>query len=88
MGGKVVLLGNLELRTPMKGKFWFTLFGDAGNDWATFHDVAISETLLSLGVGIQYIAPVGPIRLDYARRVIHPGHPKSDRVHLSILFAF
>lgn len=88
IGGKVVLLGNLELRTPVKGKFWFTLFGDAGNDWATFHDVAIGETLLSLGLGIQYIAPVGPIRLDYARRVIHPGHPKSDRVHLSILFAF
>jgi len=88
IGGKVVLLGNMELRTPMKGKFWFTLFGDAGNNWASFDEVAVSQMLLSLGVGLQYIAPVGPIRLDYARRVMHPGHPKSDRVHLSILFAF
>jgi outer membrane protein insertion porin family len=88
IGGKVVLLGNLELRTPVKGRLWFTLFGDAGNLWSAFDDIAISQTLLSLGVGIQYLAPVGPIRLDYARRVIHPDHPKSDRLHLSILFAF
>lgn len=88
IGGKVILLGNLELRTPVKGRLWFTLFGDAGNNWATFHDIALAQTLLSLGVGVQYIAPVGPIRLDYARRVIHRGHPRSDRLHLSILFAF
>jgi outer membrane protein insertion porin family len=88
LGGKVVLLANLELRTPVKGKFWFTLFGDAGNNWLRYQDVSLRETLVSIGIGWQYIAPVGPIRLDYARRVIHPGHPKSDRLHLSILFAF
>jgi len=81
-------LGNIELRTPVKGKLWFTLFGDAGNSWDSFKDIALAQALLSLGIGVQYIAPVGPIRLDYARRVIHPLHPKSDRVHLSILFAF
>lgn len=87
-GGRVIALANFELRTPMTGKFWFTLFGDAGNNWDTFHDVALKDLLLSLGVGVQYVAPVGPLRLDYARRVLHPGYPRSDRVHLSILFAF
>ena len=72
----------------MTGKLWFTLFGDAGNNWPAFHEVSLKEMLISVGVGGQYVAPVGPIRLDYARRVLHPGHPASDRVHLSILFAF
>ncbi|MBI5867822.1 MAG: BamA/TamA family outer membrane protein [candidate division Zixibacteria bacterium] len=87
-GGLVIALANFELRTPMTGKFWFTLFGDAGNNWDSFHDVTLKDMLISLGVGVQYVAPVGPLRLDYARRVIHPGYPRSDRVHLSILFAF
>jgi outer membrane protein insertion porin family len=78
----------LELRTPVKGKLWFTLFGDAGNNWLRFRDIRLDDMLVSMGVGLQYLAPVGPIRLDYARRVVHPGHPKSDRVHLSILFSF
>lgn len=87
-GGRVIALVNFELRTPLMTKFWFTLFGDAGNNWSSFHDVALGQLLFSLGVGVQYIAPVGPIRLDYARRVLHPDYPASDRLHLSILFAF
>jgi len=87
-GGRVIALANFELRTPMTGKLWFTLFGDAGNNWPAFHEISLKEMLISVGVGGQYVAPVGPIRLDYARRVLHPGHPASDRVHLSILFAF
>jgi outer membrane protein insertion porin family len=88
IGGEVILLGNLELRTPVKGKFWFTLFGDAGNNWSHFRDINLDDILVSIGIGWEYLAPVGPIRLDYARRVVHPGHPTSDRLHLSILFAF
>jgi outer membrane protein insertion porin family len=88
LGGRVVTLANLELRTPLAGNWWTTLFGDAGNNWSSFHNIRLDQMLFSLGAGLQYVAPVGPIRLDYARRVIHPAHPRSDRVHLSILFAF
>jgi len=88
VGGEVIALFNLELRTPVSRKFWFTIFGDLGNNWASFHDIELEETLLSIGIGWQYIAPVGPLRLDYARRVLHKGHPPSDRLHLSILFSF
>jgi len=87
-GGLVVVLANMELRTPVIWKFWFTFFGDAGNNWGRFRDVRLDEFLVSVGLGWQYMAPVGPIRLDYARRVVHPTYPASDRLHLSILFAF
>jgi outer membrane protein insertion porin family len=88
IGGRVVTLMNFELRTPVHGPWWFTTFADLGNNWARFHDIRFDRLLFSIGVGLQYIAPVGPIRLDYARRVVHPGHPQSDRLHLSILFSF
>lgn len=87
-GGQVVMLANMELRTPMSSKFWFTFFMDAGNNFGRFRDVTIGDMLVSIGVGLQYMAPVGPLRLDYARRVIHPRYAPSDRVHLSILFSF
>ena len=87
-GGRVVTLGNAELRTPVFTKLWFTLFMDAGNDFAEFRQVALGDMLVSMGIGWEYLAPVGPIRLDYARRVVHPHYPKSDRLHLSILFSF
>jgi outer membrane protein insertion porin family len=87
-GGRVVLLGNAELRAPLVYKFWFSLFADGGNNFASFQDLALDKLLLSTGVGLMYMAPVGPLRLDYARRVVHPGYSPSDRVHLSILFAF
>lgn len=87
-GGQVLILASVELRTPVAWKFWFSIFGDLGNNWATFGDVVLGDMLLSLGVGWHYMAPVGPIRLDYARRAAHPGYPASDRLHLSILFAF
>lgn len=88
LGGEVIALLNLELRTPVTRKFWFTLFGDLGNNWARFSDIELESMLMSLGIGWQYIAPVGPLRIDYARRVLHHGHPASDRIHLSILFSF
>lgn len=87
-GGQVVMLANMELRTPMSSKFWFTFFMDAGNNFGGFRRVTIGDMLMSVGVGLQYIAPVGPLRLDYARRVVHPKYAPSDRVHLSILFSF
>jgi outer membrane protein assembly complex protein YaeT len=87
-GGQVVVLANIEMRTPMSSKFWFTVFMDAGNNFERFRDVTFGDLLVSVGVGLQYIAPVGPLRVDYARRVVHPNYPPSDRIHLSILFSF
>ena len=87
-GGKVIAVANLEMRPPVVWKFWCTVFGDVGNNWRRFRNINGDDFLVSLGVGLQYVSPVGPLRLDYARRVVHPGHPASDRLHLAILFAY
>jgi outer membrane protein insertion porin family len=87
-GGRIFGITNIEMRTPVIWKLWFTVFGDMGNNWDKPKDMKLTHILLTLGVGVQYTSPVGPLRLDYGRRVIHHGHPASDRMHLSILFSF
>lgn len=87
-GGQAFGIANVEMRTPVIWKLWFTVFGDIGNNWNRPADVQLNHLLVTLGVGVQYISPVGPLRLDYGRRVIHHGHPASDRMHLAILFSF
>ncbi len=87
-GGQFFSIANVEMRTPVIWKLWFTVFGDLGNNWDRPADVKLEHVLVTLGVGLQYISPVGPLRLDYGRRVIHHGYPAKARMHLAILFSF
>ncbi len=88
LGGQVFGIANIELRTPVIWNFWFTVFSDIGNNWKQFRDITYDDVLVTFGIGVQYVSPVGPLRVDYGKRVNHPGHPPSDRLHLAILFAF
>jgi len=82
-GGEFLLLGNLELRTPVpvlsRWNFSGAIFLDTGNVWediatmqpedfrlsADVDDVTVEDYRYSVGLGIRYNTPVGPIRLDY-----------------------
>lgn len=88
LGGRTILLFNGELRRPLFWKFWGSLFADVGNIWNEPAQLAISELRITTGVGIQYLTPIGPIRLDYAQRVIRATDRAGGRLHLSILYAF
>jgi|GEM_PF-4482671 len=35
-----------------------------------------------------FFTPIGPLRLDYGRRIIRRNDPEGGRLHLSILYAF
>lgn len=88
LGGELVIIGNLELRRPLIGLLWTSMFVDIGNIWLRPEDFRPSDWRVGAGAGLQFISPVGPIRLDYARRVIRDGEPPGGRLHLSILYAF
>ena len=82
IGGRVLLLTNVELRFPLpylaKYNFGGTLFIDGGNVWSSVEEIEpryfnpfISSDEISplyyrysMGCGIRYNTPVGPIRLD------------------------
>jgi outer membrane protein insertion porin family len=88
LGGELVAILNLELRRPLIGPLWMSMFADAGNNWAEAQDFNTTDWKVGAGMGLQFISPVGPIRVDYARRVIRDGEPAGGRVHVSILYAF
>jgi outer membrane protein insertion porin family len=68
-GGNGLVIGNLEWRIPVFGDFGVSLFFDTGNVWSDFRKVRVSEFRNGLGLGLHYTTPVGPIRLEYGRKL-------------------
>ena len=84
VGGRAMLLGNVELRFPLpllaRWNFGAAVFLDAGNVWsspdairardfrlrADRDAVDAADVRYSLGFGLRYGTPVGPIRADFA----------------------
>lgn len=88
IGGKIMILGNVEYRRELIWKFGYTIFVDAGNLWDRVKDIRLDNFKLSSGLGLQFFTPVGPLRVDYGRQLPVKKSPKSGRFHLSILYAF
>jgi len=67
LGGRVLLITNIELRARLWGQLGGVVFADIGNVFALTRTVTWREVRETLGVGIRYSTPVGPIRFDFAR---------------------
>ncbi len=65
VGGNVLLIGNAEWRVPVAGGFEVAFFVDAGNTWADPKNVNLGEIRTGAGIGLHYMTPVGPLRLEY-----------------------
>jgi len=64
IGGTRVIEGNIELRFALGREFEFVTFGDFGQVWGADQDFALEELEFTPGVGVRYLSPVGPIRVD------------------------
>jgi outer membrane protein insertion porin family len=87
-GANLIGIFNQELRYPLIWKFWGTFFTDFGNGWRDIEEITLNSILFSYGVGIQFISPAGPIRLDLAHRTESDFFSEGDRLHFTILYAF
>ncbi len=67
LGGRVLLIANAELRARLWGSLGGVLFADIGNVFALPQSVRWNEVRETLGAGLRYATPVGPIRFDVAR---------------------
>jgi outer membrane protein assembly complex protein YaeT len=91
-GGNAVVLLNAELRVPVWRDFGAAVFADGGNVFRRVTDFDMGQLSGSLGFGVRYRSPLGPIRLDLGfkldRRMI--GGVLEDRtaLHFSIGQAF
>ena len=77
----VALVCNVELRYPIYKSFTGVAFYDAGNVWETFGHFDPTDLENSVGAGLRYQTPIGPIRFDYGIRI-----PQVDngRFHISV----
>jgi len=87
-GGKALLVGNVEFRKNLFWRLGGQVFLDLGNLWYEIEHFNLEDLRLTGGVGIVFFTPVGPLRLDYARRIMTAGDSFGGRFHLSILYAF
>ena len=74
IGGNGFMAATAEFRYPILGNLGISVFYDLAQVWPTPGTISFKvegETGLrqSIGAGIHYMTPVGPLRLEYARPV-------------------
>jgi outer membrane protein insertion porin family len=63
-GGNAILLLNGELRVPVWKEFGAVLFVDGGNVFRRVTEMTLTDLRGSVGFGLRYRSPIGPIRVD------------------------
>jgi outer membrane protein insertion porin family len=91
-GGDAEVVLNAELRAPLYGPVGGVLFVDGGNVFARTADLDLSRLRGSVGFGLRYRSPIGPIRIDVGfkldRRTIGESLERRYAIHFSIGQAF
>lgn len=104
IGGLVLFVGNVEVRFPIFWNFQGAFFMDAGNVWSDPSEWKLKRfqeglqngdhsplaVAYSLGVGIRFKTPVGPLRLDYGFKIGRDPAPgeSPEAIHVSLGQAF
>lgn len=79
LGGQHQFTSSLEWQQHISGKWWGAAFVDTGN---AFNEWWPDDLATGAGLGVRWISPVGPLRVDIA----HPFDDEEDawRLHFAI----
>lgn len=66
IGGRSIMIYNLEWRWRMNQQIGWVLFYDIGNVYKSYLPEINHQQKQSLGLGLRFHTPVGPLRLDVA----------------------
>jgi len=66
IGGLSLFEGSTEFRAPLFGKMSGVVFVDGGSVAEHAWDVAVKELRYDAGLGLRYLTPIGPVRVDFA----------------------
>jgi outer membrane protein insertion porin family len=64
--GDRMFLATTEVRVPMGNGLQGVVFTELGNAWKPETDLSLSGLRSSFGIGLRFLSPIGPIRLDAA----------------------
>jgi translocation and assembly module TamA len=79
IGGQALVVGSLEADYQVLPSWALAVFTDAGH---AENKLTLRNLERSVGTGVRYLSPIGPIRVDVAFAVSRPGSPM--RLHLSL----
>ncbi|HQJ15461.1 MAG TPA: outer membrane protein assembly factor BamA [Candidatus Omnitrophota bacterium] len=65
LGGRSLLVGNVEYLYPLSSFFKLALFYDIGNVWPKVSDIGSGGYRAGTGLGFRLKTPIGPVMLDY-----------------------
>ena len=89
LGGSSFLLFNLEERFPLYHRLKGVAFTDIGNVFTTNNPfLHFGDLRYSVGLGLRVTTPVGPLRLDYGRKLNRKGDESPGELHFTIGHAF
>jgi len=88
VGGLSMLGGSVEARIDLGRNVEFTLFYDVGHVSSTYVESVSNDTRSSVGVGLRYITPVGPIGFLYGIKLAPEEGESPGRIHFSIGYTF
>ena len=89
VGGRTLVEGHLELRTPIWRDLGGVVFLDVGEVRRQAYRLSASDLQFGAGVGVRYHTIVGPLRLDLGSPF--PQAPRGEpswQIHFSIGQAF
>ncbi len=78
IGGRYMVAGSLEYQYSIAEKWRVATFIDQGN---SFNSLELPSLKTGVGVGVRWVSPVGPIRLDLAHAMDDDG---GIRLHFSM----
>jgi outer membrane protein assembly complex protein YaeT len=87
-GGESLLLLNEEFRFPIWRALKGVVFYDTGNVWEDTGDFDPTDLRHVLGTGLRLETPIGPLRLEYGRKLDREENESSGEVFLAIGSAF
>lgn len=86
-GGNMFSLVNGEFRISIGKGFGIVTFVDSGNVWTLAGDTD-TRMKYTVGTGLRYSTPVGPVRIDYGYKLNREEGESSGEIHFSLGQAF
>jgi outer membrane protein insertion porin family len=88
LGGRVSLAGSVEARIDLGRNLELTCFYDIGTVRDTYEDIGSEDFRSSVGLGLRYLTPIGPIGILYGHKLDRKSGESPGRFHFSVGYTF